>query len=280
MSSTKVSEDTVATFTELFTNVIRPVNTDPASAIILQRLRELDLSSLTKVKQFDGGGEGTYLDWYVYADALDAMEIAWSVEIPRVLQNDNMYLALVVRITINGMVRENVGWFDKNKPQTNLENGDPFSSAFNTGLRRCCALFGLARDLWAKDYDRTDLPMTHEQLGQILTIEKDYRIPTSGMKKVETLVEQSSGRYNHAQAQDLIVMLKDAISKGQLKQRDEAKDKAGPKKTTKKAAPKSVGKGDGKGRDATPKPGPAAGNGRKKNTAANGQLVDSSKAKT
>lgn len=118
-------------------------------APIPKRLMSKKATFKNKVKT----GEIEYVAWTDLCDLLDDLCDLWEWEIKDVQQiGEN--LSLVGVLTIHGE--------DKSltRMATGIEEincssyGDPSSNAEAMALRRCCAKFGLGRDLWRKENKR------------------------------------------------------------------------------------------------------------------------------
>lgn len=118
-------------------------------AEILENLKAPIPSRLISQKKLKGNSID-YVAWYDLCDLLDDLTDSWEWEIKDVQQiGEN--LSLVGVLTIHGE--------DKSltRMATGIEEincssyGDPSSNAEAMALRRCCAKFGLGRDLWRKD---------------------------------------------------------------------------------------------------------------------------------
>lgn len=121
-------------------------------AEILNNLKAPIPSRLISQKKLKGNSID-YVAWFDLCDLLDDLCDYWEWEIKDVQQiGEN--LSLIGVLTIHGE--------DKSltRMATGIEEincssyGDPSSNAEAMALRRCCAKFGLGRDLWRKENKR------------------------------------------------------------------------------------------------------------------------------
>jgi hypothetical protein len=98
------------------------------------------------------GNKITYIAWYDLAEILDntAGIGQWDWEIKDISQiGDN--LTLIGSLTIYGSDRQLTMMATGTESINCSGYGDPSSNAEAMAMRRCCAKFGLGRDLWRKD---------------------------------------------------------------------------------------------------------------------------------
>jgi hypothetical protein len=162
---------------------------DNLKAPIPKRLMSKKATFKNKVKI----GEVDYVAWTDLCDLLDDLCDLWEWEIKDVQQiGEN--LSLVGVLTIHGE--------DKSltRMATGIEEincssyGDPSSNAEAMALRRCCAKFGLGRDLWRKENKQrsNNKPLVIEekpkplQIGaKPLQIAEPVRLPQGTISKEE-----------------------------------------------------------------------------------------------
>jgi len=118
---------------------------------ILTRLHEPIPSSLISQKRLKGSVID-YVAWFDLADLLDERcgFDGWEWKVSDVMQVGNR-LTLTGTLTVYGddksLSRDATGCEDVDCSSF----GDPSSNSEAMALRRCCAKFGLGRDLWRKD---------------------------------------------------------------------------------------------------------------------------------
>lgn len=110
---------------------------------------------ISKKKVFQKGkpaGEVDFIAWYNLCDLLDDIVgiDSWEWEVRDVVQVGN-------RLTLTGILTIHAEDKSLTRMSTGTEDldcssyGDPSSNAEAMALRRCCAKFGLGRDLWRKE---------------------------------------------------------------------------------------------------------------------------------
>ncbi|WP_206602585.1 hypothetical protein [Cyanobacterium aponinum] len=118
---------------------------------ILKRLKEPVAPSYISQKKV-GNSVLDFISWFDYCDILDERCGLgnWYWEIVSTTISDNRYF-MTGRLTIAGTDRS----ISQDATGTEILNcssyGDPSSNAEAMALRRACAKFGLARELWRKD---------------------------------------------------------------------------------------------------------------------------------
>lgn len=130
-------------------------------------------------------GEIDYVAWTNLCDLLDDLCDFWEWEIKDVQQiGEN--LSLVGVLTIHGEDRS------LTRMATGIEEincssyGDPSSNAEAMALRRCCAKFGLGRDLWRKDKPNYSLPSL-ETTAQVEQAEEHKALPPGQVSREQWL---------------------------------------------------------------------------------------------
>ena len=149
---------------------------------ILTRLKEPVAPSYISQKKV-GNSVLDFISWFDYCDILDERCGLgnWSWEIVSTTISDNRYF-MTGRLTIVGTDRS----VSQDATGTEILNcssyGDPSSNAEAMALRRACAKFGLARELWRKDkpnnsYQSKPKPMAKNEITreQWLELQKAKR---------------------------------------------------------------------------------------------------------
>lgn len=90
-----------------------------------------------------------YIEWHTVADILDETAPNWEHSIKDMRTFDNNILAVTVAITIDGVTREGIG-----TGSVNSEMG--IKKAEHDALKRAAVKFGIARDLYRKEFDEFD----------------------------------------------------------------------------------------------------------------------------
>ncbi len=86
-----------------------------------------------------------YVEWHTVADILDETAADWSHSVKDIRQIGNV-ITVTVAITINGITREGIG-----TGAADSESG--IKKAEHDALKRAGVKFGIARDLYKKEYD-------------------------------------------------------------------------------------------------------------------------------
>lgn len=153
-----------------------------------------------------------YVAWFDLCDLLDDLCDYWEWEIKEVKQVTGLppecdpesdkkpkqkdYLVLTGILTIHGE--------DKSltRMATGIEEincssyGDPSSNAEAMALRRCCAKFGLGRDLWRKDKPSYSLPSL-ETTAQVEQAEEHKALPPGQVSREKWLKMKAEREANH-----------------------------------------------------------------------------------
>jgi hypothetical protein len=106
-----------------------------------------------------GNSELDYISWFDYCDLLDERCGLgnWQWEITNVMTADNR-LVITGKLTIFGDDRTISQMATGTEVLNCSSYGDPSSNAEAMALRRCCAKFGLSRELWRKDDKPSSTP--------------------------------------------------------------------------------------------------------------------------
>ena len=123
--------------------------------ILTQLQQPIPPDLISKKDTFSKGkktGQVDYVAWFDLCDILDNRAGAgnWSWSVQEMLQIGNR-LHLTGVLTIIGEDRNLVMMATGAEDIDCSSYGDPSSNAEAMALRRCCAKFGLGRDLWRKD---------------------------------------------------------------------------------------------------------------------------------
>lgn len=89
-----------------------------------------------------------YIEWHTVADILDETAPNWTHTIRDIKQIGNLFM-VIVAITIDGVTREGIG-----TGPADSEVG--IKKAEHDALKRAAVKFGIARDLYKKEYKNTD----------------------------------------------------------------------------------------------------------------------------
>ncbi|NJL99881.1 MAG: DUF1071 domain-containing protein [Synechococcaceae cyanobacterium SM2_3_2] len=120
--------DRVVTFIELFETLSEPI---PPEMIRPRR---------------QGGSELSYLEWHTACDLMDERCPGWQSEIREVKEVGD-WVVVICRVSIPVLE----GWIYREATGCErLDRTDPFSAAEAMALTRCCAKFGLGRELHSK----------------------------------------------------------------------------------------------------------------------------------
>lgn len=136
-------------------------------AEMIESLREAVATNLISSKRV-GGNTISYISWFDYCELLDTrLGLGnWYWEIINTTTTDNR-LFLTGRLTVIGDDRS----LSQDATGTEVLNcssyGDPSSNAEAMALRRACAKFGLARDLWQKDKPNNSTQVKPRGKGEI-----------------------------------------------------------------------------------------------------------------
>ena len=149
---------------------------------IISNLKQPVPSSLIKQKKV-GGNTIDYISWFDYCNLLDERVGLWEWSIVSMTTTDNR-LFITGRLTIYGDAPQSGTFGERSLSQmatgTEILNcssyGDPSSNAEAMALRRACAKFGLARDLWRKEEKQTNSFNNHHQTNK----PKSYRPKAKG----------------------------------------------------------------------------------------------------
>ena len=118
-------------------------------AQIISNLKQPIPPKLISQKQIKGNTID-FISWFDYCDLLDERVGIWEWSIVTMTSTDNR-LFITGRLTIHGDDRS----LSQMATGTEILNcssyGDPSSNSEAMALRRACAKFGLARDLWRKE---------------------------------------------------------------------------------------------------------------------------------
>ncbi len=134
------SNDNVLDFTTTLKELRR--NLDPN----LVRHREGWRGRDGKVKMVD------YIEWHTVADILDQTAPNWEHRIKDIRKFDDI-ITVTVAITVDGVTREGVG-------TGNSRSEKGIKKAEHDALKRAAVKFGIARDLYKKEFDAIE----HEEL--------------------------------------------------------------------------------------------------------------------
>ncbi|MEA5511978.1 DUF1071 domain-containing protein [Crocosphaera sp. UHCC 0190] len=118
---------------------------------ILERLKQPIPNDLLSQKSLKGNSID-YVAWYDLTEILDNRcglgNWEWSIKDVNQVGNN---LTLIGVLTIHGEDRHLTMMATGTESVNCSGYGDPSSNAEAMSLRRCCAKFGLGRDLWRKD---------------------------------------------------------------------------------------------------------------------------------
>jgi len=147
---------------------------------ILEELKIPSPPSLIKEREGPKGKMLNYMEWYTYADILDTKcKHGWHTEIMSVTAADGV-VSVAVRLWIDGIYKDNVG-------SEETTHSDPAASAFAQAFKRCCAMFGLGRDLYRNPED-----LTWDQLEAVTDLIRDNDIEDEHIERIKKLLEKST----------------------------------------------------------------------------------------
>lgn len=101
-----------------------------------------------------------YIEWHTVADILDETASNWAHSVKDIRTFGDV-IAVTVAISINGVTREGIG-----TGSANSEMG--IKKAEHDALKRAAVKFGIARDLYKKEFDAFD-----REDASVVTIEKE-----------------------------------------------------------------------------------------------------------
>ena len=103
-----------------------------------------------------------YIEWHTVADILDETAPNWEHTIKDIRTFGDV-LAVTVAITINGITREGIG-------TGNANNEMGIKKAEHDALKRAAVKFGIARDLYKKEFDAFDNAETSAAASPVTAI--------------------------------------------------------------------------------------------------------------